>query len=811
MRKRGTFIGHGLKRGACLPLIWLAFSAPASAAQAATAVSTKALNDVIKKNCVECHNTEEWAGSLALDTMDLSHAGKEPEVWENTINKLRGRLMPPAGKKQPSQADVDALIGFLETSIDSATKSTRVGHVPVQRLSRIEFAASVKDLIGVEVDARQALPTEVEVEGFSNIASALGVSPSFVEQYISATRRAVKLAIGDPVPRMAKVTMTASQAPLNSYPLGTRGAAGGGGGGAFGGGGSMRFTYTFPADGEYHFNITEEDYIGMGLYPRGAENAATLIVLLDGVEVDRKTLGGGEWLDIADRDGPAGKKILLSWVTTKANVTAGKHEVTMTYIERSRALGNGAQDTGRPSLPGLQTAVEIQGPFAPAGRSMNDARARIFTCLPKTNTEQRPCADRIARDFATRAYRRPVTDADVTPLMKFYDTGSKEAGGFEAGVTEMVIAVLSSPDFLYRAIPITAKTSASRLLTDAELATRLSFFLWGVGPDKQLLDLASSKQLSNPAVIEAQVARMLKDPRANALVENFALAWLNLDELEKVEPENFSAAMRSNYETEIRMFVSSVLLEERSVLDLINANWTFVNESLAQQYGVTGVKGPTFRRITLTDENRYGILGKGAMLLRTSYSGRTSPVLRGAWVLDKLMGTPPAPPPPNVNTDIAVKDGEKVTTVRDRLEVHRQAPNCQSCHGIIDPPGLALENFDNQGRWRDVDIEAGRSPIDPKTELSSGKKLNGPVDLRKHLTSHPDQLPTTLTKRLMMFALNREIEYFDMPAVRKIVSDAATKNYSFGAIITGVVNSDAFRLQAPEEQKPAKQTVAKNP
>jgi mono/diheme cytochrome c family protein len=809
MRKRGTMFSHGLTRGACLPLVWLAFSALASAAQAATPASAKALTDVIKKNCVECHNTEDWAGSLALDTMDLAHASKEPEVWEETINKLRGRLMPPAGKKQPSQAEVNALVGFLETSIDTATRKNRVGHVPLQRLSRVEYAASIKELIGVDVDPKQALPTEVEVEGFSNIASVLSVSPTFMEQYMVATRRAVKLALGESVPKMAKVTVPITAAPANAYPLGTRGNGGGGGG--FGGGrGAAHFTYTFPADGEYRFNIPAEDYIDIGLYPRGAENAATMVYLVDGVEVARKEIGGGEWLNIADRDGPAGKKVLLQMASTAAKITAGKHEVTLTYINRSNALGNAAQDTGRPSMPGLATAIEIEGPFQPTGRSMNESRAKVFACMPKSAAEERPCAERIARELATKAFRRPATDTDLAPLMKFYDAGRKEAGGFEAGITELTIAVLSSPDFLYRAIPTVARTDGSRPLNDVELATRLAFFLWGTGPDKELIDLAAAKKLSGSGAVEAQVARMLKDPRASTLVDKFALAWLNLDELEAVEIEGFSPAMRSNFETEIRMFLASVLLEDRSVIDIINGNWTFLNESLAQHYGITGVKGPTFRRVQLANENRFGILGKGATLLRTSYGDRTSPVLRGAWVLERLMGTPPAPPPPNVNTDIAVKDGEKVTTVRARLEVHRQAPNCQGCHGIIDPPGLALENFDNQGRWRDVDVAASRAPIDASTVLSSGVKLNGPAELRKHLSSNPEQFALTLTERLMMYALNREIEYFDMPQVRQIVRNAAKQNYSFSAILNGVVGSDAFRRQGADEHKKT-QTVAMRP
>jgi hypothetical protein len=389
--------------------------------------------------------------------------------------------------------------------------------------------------------------------------------------------------------------------------------------------------------------------------------------------------------------------------------------------------------------------------------------------------------------------------------MKFYEEGRAEAGGFEAGVTEMVTAIMSSPDFLYRDFPTAAKAGESRLLTDLELGTRLSFFLWNTGPDDRLIELAAARRLSDPTVMQGEIARMLKDPRANTLIENFALAWLNLDELEKVEPEGFSDAMRTNFETEIRMFLSSVLLEDRSVVDLLTADWTFVNDSLAQHYGIQGVRGSTFRRVTLANENRWGLLGKGAMLLRTSYGSRTSPVLRGAWVLDRIMGTPPAPPPPNVNTDIGVKDGAVPTTVRARLEEHRSNPTCKACHGLIDPPGLALENFDNQGRWREIDVQAQRSPIDASTEMSSGIKINGPVELRKYLASHKDQFPTTVTRRLMMYALNREVEYFDMPQVRRIVREAAAGNYRFSALINGIVNSDAFRRQGPEERK---QTVA---
>jgi mono/diheme cytochrome c family protein len=817
MRDRRAFFGHALKLASGLPMVWLALASGVAHGQTpVSADAPKVFNDLVKTTCIKCHNTEDWAGSLAMDTLDLGHAGQQdPEVWEKAVGKLRGRLMPPAGQPQPSQADIDAVIGYLEHSVDASAKE-RIGHVPIQRLNRIEFATSVRTLIGVDIDPKQALPTEVEVGGFSNIARALAVSPSFMEQYLSAARHAARLAVGEPVPKMAKVTIPATQAGAAAFPLGTRGGSNRGG---------IRFAHVFPADGEYHFNVSEEDFLDMGLYPRGAETAATLLILIDGVEAVRKEIGGPEYIDLADRDGPEGRKAILAKVASAVQVTAGRHDVVMTYIERSRALSNdatagggfiggnfGGNVGGRVSdIPIIQTAIEIEGPYSPHGLSRSDSRAKIFVCEPKAATEEQPCAERIARNLATEAFRRPVTDADVKSLMKFYDIGRKEAGGFDAGVTDLVTAVLSSPDFLYRAIA-TAKNDESRLLTDLELASRLSFFLWSTGPDEELVKLAASNRLSDPAVMQAQVARMLKDPRANSLVENFALGWLNLDELEKVEPSDggFNAAMRTNFETEIRLFLSSVLLENRGVVDLLTADWTFVNEALARQYDIPGVHGSQFRRVQLTNENRFGLLGKGAFLLRTSYADRTSPVLRGAWVLDKIMGTPPTPPPPNVSTDLAIKDGAKPTTVRARLEEHRRNPTCRACHGLIDPPGLALENFDNTARWRTID-PAAKAPIEATTTMSSGIVLNGPVELRRYLISRPDQFPTTVTRRLMMFALNREVEYYDMPMVRQIVQSAAASNYTLGALINGIVGSDAFRRQGPEDRKqaaPAKQTVA---
>lgn len=814
MRKSGALIRVLKQAGAYVPAALLSLSSGVangqdSNAQAGTHASvTAAFDTLIKDNCLECHNTTDWAGSLALDTMDLASPGQEPEVWEKAINKLRGRLMPPAGEKQPRQADIDALVSYLETSVDAAASEKRIGHVPIQRLNRTEFAATVKGILGVEVDPKQLLPTEIEVEGFNNIAGALGISPSFMEQYLSSARRVARLAVGEPVPKIASVFYRGGgggggQAGpgfgqttyREGYPLGTRGG--------------VRFTHIFPADGDYRFNFLEGDSLDAGLYPRGMETSATMVLLIDGREVARKEIGGPDYLALADRDGPKGREAIISKVSgITAPVTAGSHEVIATFIERSWAESNSSTGGGRVlGMPIIRDGLQIVGPFSPHGLSLSASRAKIFVCQPTQPTEERACAEKIARHLATQAFRRPVTDADLKALMPFYETGRAEPGGFDAGVTELVTAVLSSPDFLYRAISTTP--DRSRPLNDLELASRLSFFLWNQGPDDALIDLATSGKLSDPAVMNAQVERMLEDPRAQTLVESFALAWLNLDELNQVEPQDpaFNPPMRTNFETEIRLFLSSVLLEDRSVLDLLNADYTFVNEALARHYGIAGVRGQQFRRVKLDDENRWGLLGKGAVLLRTSYGDRTSPVLRGAYVLERIMGTPPTPPPPNVETDLGIKEGEKPTTVRARLEAHRTNRTCQGCHGLIDPPGLALENFDVTGRWRDIDQQA-KVPIDAKTELSSGVMLNGPADLRRHLNSRPDQFPMTVTKRAMMYALNREIEYFDMPQVRQIVRDAAAKNYSFAAIVKGIVNSEAFRRQGPEDEAHSNQVAS---
>ena len=780
--------------------IALAGSLPAALAQDAP-------GDLLESFCGDCHNSEDWAGSVAFDLMSLDNVGDDADVWEEAVRKLRGRLMPPPGSDQPDQADIDTFVAWLERNLDEAIAAghgASAGHVPVQRLNRTEYAIAVKELLGVDINAADYLPTDIEVDGFDNIAAALSVSPSFLEQYINVARAVSKLAVGQPVPKLSNTWYQVPSGDQDTYqegfPLGTRGG--------------MKVTHNFPADGEYRLNILDLD---VGLYPRAIETRQTLVVLVGGEEVFRENIGGPEDFDMVNKGGaPAVAKLMERFQDIPIEVKAGVHDVVVTFIERARVetdenIGGftpygGFAFTGSLRVPRLLDGIQIIGPFNAAGVSLTDSREKIFVCMPESVADEVPCASRIAEHLATRAFRRPVTQDDLDRLLPFFEMGREGPGGFDEGIEQMIAAILASPDFLYRGIsPMRdfrndigdAQVFA---LNDMELATRLAFFLWGQGPDDTLLALAQSGKLKEPGVLEAQARRMLADDRASHLVDSFALKWLNLDELDVIDPDpnifpGFRDQMYDLFSQELTLFLSSVLLEDRPAIDLLNADYTYLNEPLARHYGIEGVYGGQFRRVELDDERRWGILGKGATLLRTSYGDRTSPVLRGAWVLEKLMGTPPSPPPPNVETDLSVPEGQKPTTVRARLERHRESPGCNQCHGVIDPIGLALENFSVTGQWRDVDTLA-EAPIDASTVLPNGKAIDGVIELRKELASRPQQFALALTEKLMMYALNRELEYFDMPQVRAIVRNAEDDDYRLSALVSGIVNSDAFRNQA---------------
>ena len=748
--------------------------------------------------CTECHNRIDLAGDVSFERIAPEAVVEHAEIFETAVEKLRGRLMPPPGGAQPSQGEIDAFVAWLERTLDRNDATPRAGHTPIQRLNRVEYAQAVEDLLGVDIDPSEYLPTDIEVDGFTNIAAALSVSPAFLEQYIGAARAVARLAIGEPVPKLSSAYFPPPGGDQDDYvdglPPGTRGGT--------------RFEHNFLADGEYRITITDLD---VGLYPRALESEHTLVVLVDRNEVFRAKLGGHEDHHFVNRGGaPARAALMERFASIPVRVTAGVHEIVVTFIERSRAsteepIGGfvpygGFNFLGEMRVPRIIGGIQVEGPFEPTGLSRTASRNKVLICTPETAAEELPCAERIAANLARRAYRRPVTEADVARLMPFFEEGRRGAGGFDAGIEQLVTAVLASPDFLYRAVaPPPAGQAETHALSDLALASRLSFFLWSQGPDDELIELAAAGTLGDTATLTAQVARMLTDPRAGALVRNFALAWLNLDDLDAVEPDialfpDFTDELRADFATEMQLFLRSVLLEDRNVQELLTADYTFLNERLARHYGVQGVRGPQFRRVRLRDPVRQGLLGKGAVLLSTSYGDRTSPVLRGAWVLEKLMGTPPTPPPPNVETDLSTPAGERPKTIRARLEAHRESPSCNGCHGVIDPYGLALENFTVIGEWRDYDREAD-APIDASTVLPGGLAIEGPVALREALLRRPDQFVQAITRTLLMYALGRELEYHDMPQVRAIVRAAAKSDYRFSAIVTGVATSDAFRLQ----------------
>ena len=788
----------------------LVLIASVSAAPAVTQTRAVAQADqhrmMLNTYCVTCHNMRLKTGGLALDNV----AWDDAQIWEKALRKLRGHQMPPPGSPQPPQKDVDSFVAWMENALDSAasdghSKSPKAGYVPVQRLNRTEYAASVKALLGVDVNPKEVLPQDIQVEGFDNIAAALSVSPAFLSQYITAARQVAKLAIGSPNPRVSNVkySIAANQNPDEPLPLGTRGG--------------VKFKHNFPADGEYRFTMND---LGVGLYTGPVENESTLVIMIDGKVVFRKPIGGPADQALADRKAAAGRaEIMARFAKIPVQVQAGVRDVVVAFIDRSHVesdenvanpapfaglTGSIAQANGR--MPRLVDGVEIVGPYDPKGVSRTSSRALVFVCDPKP-AEELSCARQITENLARRAFRRPVTAEDVNRLMPFYAAGREGGESFDQGIEQVVAAVLASPEFLYRALrgaPIKgsggASSNAEVSLTDLELASRLSFFLWNTGPDQELLKLAAAGGLSKPGVVEAQVKRMMADPKASSLVTSFAMKWLNIADLSSVQPDpklfpGFNEQLRRDFSTEAEDFLSSILLENRSVMDLLTANYTFLNDRLARHYGIPGVAGSQFRKVTVAEKERWGLLGKGAVLLRTSYGDRTSPVLRGAWVLDKLMGTPPSPPPPNTATDLSQKAGETPKTVRARLEQHRDKASCRQCHGVIDPIGLPLENFDAIGQFRTVDRQAGNAPIDANTVLPNGVPINGPVELSAQLVDRPAVFVEAVTEKLMMYALNRQLEYFDMPQVRTIVREAAKDNYKLSSIVLGIVNSDAFRKQ----------------
>jgi mono/diheme cytochrome c family protein len=753
----------------------------------------KKLWPLVERYCVDCHNDADLAGDIAFDNLGPGDVAAHADIFERAVRKLRGRMMPPPGESRPGNAETDAFVAWLEATLDAASPTPEPGYVTPHRMNRTEYANAIRDLLALDVDPATLLPVDGAERGFDNIANALTVSPSFIDQFLSAARNLSAQAVGNPSPRAVGVPYTignarAQQFHVDGLPLGTRG------------GGVIE--HYFPADGEYKLNIGD---LVTGVWWLNVEHENTVVALLDGRKFFEVTIGGGE--DSKELDqirAPAVGAINARLKNIPFTATAGVHRLGVTFLHRSfaesdRQLYSQVPGGGQDSVLTL-SQIEIFGPVNATGLSSTPSRDKIFVCRPELSAGEKPCAEKIVASLAQQAFRGAFDSDDLPRLMRLYDEGAA-SGGFEKGVEHALAGVLAHPKFLYRFEPRPEGSApgGSYPLRSVELASRLSFFLWSSIPDAELLDLAATDKLAEPDVLRAQVDRMLADPRAETLASNFAYQWLGLGELDSLAPDPFLFAdvdrdIRKHFVTESRLFVDSVFRSDRSVLDLLRADYTFVNETLARHYGIDDVYGARFRRVELDDENRFGLLGKGGVLLASSYPNRTSPVLRGQWLLENLLGTPPHAPPPNVEALVETVEGQKATTVRARLEAHRTNASCNACHGIIDPLGFALENFDAVGRWRTMDREA-REPIDASGVLADGTAVSGPVELREALLDRPDHFVQTLTEKLMTYGLGRGLDYTDMPTVRRIVRDAAENDYRFSEIVWGIVNSTQFRMK----------------
>jgi len=768
---------------------------------------------VVQGYCFGCHNSKARTGGLALDSLSPDRIAQDAKTWEAAIRKLRGGLMPPPGAKRPDGQSVTQLISWLEKQIDTAVVDSPAGRVSLRRLNRREYAYVMRDLLGIEIDAGKLLPIDDRKGNFDNNAAGLQVSPAFVDQYVSAAREIARQALGDA--EAPPVTTTYGDVENMVISLPPKGAPGTGRqqhhieGMPLGTRGGFSVKHNFPVDGEYELSIGD---MALAREVPRMEFENTVIALLDGKEIYRTNIGGeADHKAIDQRLDPAVEEINGRLKKIHFKATAGQHELTVTFLQRSYAesderIRTTALEGGQERIQAAH-ALQIRGPLTVTAMSDSVSRKKIFICRPQRTADETACARKIVSNLARRAFRRPVTDEDLNPLMVFYKAGYAD-GGFERGVRDAVTAVLASPHFLYRAE--SGNSSGARTLSDLELASRLSFFLWSSVPDEELLDFATQARLSRPDVLSKQVRRMIADPRAKSLIDDFAFQWLNVAKLDEITPDSrlFPQASglldpRGLFKEELRLFIDSVLRSDRNVTELLTADYTFLNERLAMHYGIENVKGSQFRRVTLENTTRYGLLGKGAILNLTANPNRTSPVLRGAWILDRLLGTPPAPPPPNVEALTENRPGQPAKTVRERIEQHRSKPTCMGCHGVMDPLGFALENFDTVGQYRTNDTQA-LTPIDPSGVLPDGTPIKGPEDLRRALVARPDQFVQALTENLLTYALGRSIDYRDMPAVRKIVRGAASDNYRFESIVLGIVSSDAFRKrEAPEVSQAA--------
>ena len=764
---------------------------------------------VITQYCVTCHSDKTQTGGLTLESLDVDRPEANPEVWEKVVRKLRAGLMPPSGMPRPERAAFDSFRRTIESTLDrAAAAKPNPGATPLHRMNRAEYANAIRDLIAVEVDPTTILPADDSLEGLDNIADVLGTSPALIERYVSAAAKISRVAIGDtdigPLSTTFKVRGDVSQdRHLEGLPLGTRGG--------------IVIKHNFPVDGEYLFKFSLLKVNFGPQYGQSAKNEQ-LEMNVNGVRVLLMDLRSAAYYYIRGGAAGGGPAVPLE---IRLPVKAGPQTITVTFIKRTAAdvddllqpfdattadLQTGVQ-FGYTTVPHL-SSVEILGPYAIGGPGDTPSRAKIFVCRPAAQAQETACARRIVGTLARRAYRRPVTDNDISLLMSFYTKG-RQAGDFDTGIEMALRRLLSDPEFIFRLERDAANLAigAVHRITDIELASRLSFFLWSSIPDEELLTAAEQGKLKDTAVVQQQVKRMLKDPKSQALISNFSGQWLFLRELRNRNPDlllfpDFDDNLRQSFYRETEMLFASIVREDRNVFDMLTADYTFVNERLAKHYGIPNIYGTDFRRVPVPSPVRKGLLGHASLLTITSAPNRTSPVTRGAWILENLLGSPPPLPPPNVPPFPEATNGQGIKTValsvRERMEQHRATQPCKGCHQIMDPIGLSLENFDGIGRWRTQDAGA---KIDTSGQLVDGTALDGIESLRTALLRYPDAFVQNMTEKLMMYGVGRSAHYYDMPAIRTITRDAAKNDYRFSALVTAIVTSEPFQMRVKKAEE----------
>jgi cytochrome c553 len=794
-RSRSVFYG----------LLALCASGAAASGQAPQSSGTnESAQALVARTCVGCHNDRIRSGNLSLESFDIATAGQHSDTTEKMIRKLRAGQMPPPGTRRPDEAALASLADVLEAQADARAPELAPGRRSFQRLNRTEYERSIHDLLALDVNAGDYLPLDAKSANFDNIADAQLLSPTLMQAYLTAAAEISRLAVGDrtATPREATypVSRWASQREqVEGAPYGTRGG--------------VSVVHTFPADGDYRFRVSFYHETTGALYGNGraalhtADAPEQIEISLDGVRA--ALLDVDRWMNTSDPDG-------VNLRTDPIAITAGPHRVSAAFIRRlegpaqdlisplewSLASTSIADAYGFTTLPHLRD-LAITGPFAATGVSATPSRRKIFTCHPATAPQQMVCAREIMSRLAAQAFRRPAAERDLSALMSLYNKGASD-GGFEGGIRMALEGVLASPRFVFRfeERPAAARAGQAYPLSDLDLASRLSFFIWATGPDEELLRVAEAGRLRDAAALEQQTRRMLADRRSDVLASRFASQWLRLQDLEKINPDvrvypNFDEQLKTSMLRETELFFRHIVRDDRPVQDLFSADYTFVDERLAKHYGIPNVIGSQFRKVSYPDGRRQGLLGHGSILTLTSHADRTSPVLRGKWVMEVLLGTPPPPPPPNVPDLEATAEAEdgRLRTVRERMEQHRANPACASCHRMIDPIGLALDNFDVTGAWR---IRDNGMPVDASSTFYDGTVLTGPADLRQALLKRSGLLIQNFTENLMTFALGRRLGSEDMPAVRAVVRHANAENHRLSAFVLAIVRSPAFLMKGAD-------------